>query len=611
MSYEFAGVYGPQPITNAAGRPLTNLTVNVFLTGTRVLAPLWTDRTKAASAANPTSTDGVGNLSFFADPGEYDIEGNSATITVPVYMDPAEPATGDLEGVLPDLNLDSDAVANLEDVFGEVFASIGGPFLDTGGAVFNVRAAAYGAVGNGTTDDTSALQAAHDAAVAAGGGDIVLPRGDYLVDTAVMHDSPLVRWHGVGLGTKIIAGSSTVPFQANGQCWMYDMVFDGGGLAPHAAKQSVVSESSFPSIWRNVTWQNATDYQYVNVGCEDVVYDSCFTPGNETGGTPSQSIPKAVQILTPFGAVKFVGGEIFGENNLNTQQAEYVGTVFGPLVCNPTGIPRGAANAVVSMQGCYVYDAGVGLSACIDTSGNLFNIEADACVFNMNYATKFVNGNIPAGVTLAFRNCQFTQSFTTGVSISIISASGAGTVVFDGGTVVPDNATAIALFAGISSPTTTVQYLNPISGITTPTGTGFSTTNSVIDDTTGHAIIGNGVEVITSSGGGATNSLALKDSASGNNVYLRANGGTIGSGGGGFQMINDGFSGSPFAVDDGGDVSFAGALISTVSGGGSVHFGAGTPASGLGANGDFYFKFNGTPGGLIYHKSGGAWAGIV
>lgn len=46
-------------------------------------------------------------------------------------------------------------------------------------AVFNVQD--YGAVGDGTTDDTAEIQAAIDAAAAAGGGTVFLPEGTYLI----------------------------------------------------------------------------------------------------------------------------------------------------------------------------------------------------------------------------------------------------------------------------------------------------------------------------------------------------------------------------------------------------------------------------------------------
>jgi len=56
-------------------------------------------------------------------------------------------------------------------------------FQDRGGQVFNVKA--YGAVGDGVTDDTAAVQAAISAAYAGVGGTIYFPAGTYLLSTAL------------------------------------------------------------------------------------------------------------------------------------------------------------------------------------------------------------------------------------------------------------------------------------------------------------------------------------------------------------------------------------------------------------------------------------------
>ncbi len=66
----------------------------------------------------------------------------------------------------------------------EVTGTVKGTILDKGGTVYNVKA--YGAVGlyNGTThteDDTAAIQAAINAAYAAGGGNVFVPVGSYLI----------------------------------------------------------------------------------------------------------------------------------------------------------------------------------------------------------------------------------------------------------------------------------------------------------------------------------------------------------------------------------------------------------------------------------------------
>jgi len=48
---------------------------------------------------------------------------------------------------------------------------------------FNVKASGYGAVGDGTTNDTAAIQAAIDACKSAGGGTVYFPKGSYKVST--------------------------------------------------------------------------------------------------------------------------------------------------------------------------------------------------------------------------------------------------------------------------------------------------------------------------------------------------------------------------------------------------------------------------------------------
>ena len=53
--------------------------------------------------------------------------------------------------------------------------------------VYNVKA--YGAVGNGTTDDTIAIQAAINAAFAAGGGRVFIPSGRYLLTASLVMKS--------------------------------------------------------------------------------------------------------------------------------------------------------------------------------------------------------------------------------------------------------------------------------------------------------------------------------------------------------------------------------------------------------------------------------------
>lgn len=81
-----------------------------------------------------------------------------------------------------------------------------------GGLVVNVRDPAYGAKGNGTTDDTAAIQAAIDATAA--GGVCYLPRGTYLVSSgasSILTGRSRVVLAGDGSGVSVlrVADAST------------------------------------------------------------------------------------------------------------------------------------------------------------------------------------------------------------------------------------------------------------------------------------------------------------------------------------------------------------------------------------------------------------------
>lgn len=81
------------------------------------------------------------------------------------------------------------------------------PLQDKGGQVYN--ALTYEAVGDGTTDDTTAIQDALDAASAAGGGVVFLPKGTYLIKYPLILASK-VTLKGAGIGVTTITKPATV-----------------------------------------------------------------------------------------------------------------------------------------------------------------------------------------------------------------------------------------------------------------------------------------------------------------------------------------------------------------------------------------------------------------
>jgi len=81
-----------------------------------------------------------------------------------------------------------------------------GTFLDQGGGVFNAKA--YGAIGNGTTDDTAAIRSAISAAQSANGGVVYLPQGHYLVSGTLGVTANGVNLIGAGQSATVILAST-------------------------------------------------------------------------------------------------------------------------------------------------------------------------------------------------------------------------------------------------------------------------------------------------------------------------------------------------------------------------------------------------------------------
>lgn len=74
------------------------------------------------------------------------------------------------------------------------------PIVDKAGQYYNVLA--YGATGDGTTNDRAAVQAAIDACAAAGGGVVFFPKGTYLFSSAIIPKSNII-YLGVGAASVL------------------------------------------------------------------------------------------------------------------------------------------------------------------------------------------------------------------------------------------------------------------------------------------------------------------------------------------------------------------------------------------------------------------------
>ena len=98
MSFPSAGRFGAEAIISSLGVPVTSTPVTVYPHGSGTPASLYTDQTMGTASTNPISTDGLGNLTFYAQPGLYDLAftvgGVATTQTVEVL-----PWWGDIAGM--------------------------------------------------------------------------------------------------------------------------------------------------------------------------------------------------------------------------------------------------------------------------------------------------------------------------------------------------------------------------------------------------------------------------------------------------------------------------------------------------------------------------------
>jgi len=160
--------------------------------------------------------------------------------------------------------------------------------------IFNVKD--YGAIGNGTTDDTAAIQSAENAVFAAGGGKLHFPAGTYSVNATGISKLSNVDWVGAEFGVTSIKAKAVT--YANGLIYgtgisgfkISDMQFDWtlanntliGTINLNTSSDYVIERCNFIGNFAFAISHNG--------GNRFVIRDNTFYRTSAGGGAQCQSI---------------------------------------------------------------------------------------------------------------------------------------------------------------------------------------------------------------------------------------------------------------------------------------------------------------------------------
>ncbi|HVB87455.1 MAG TPA: glycosyl hydrolase family 28-related protein [Candidatus Dormibacteraeota bacterium] len=442
-------VFGPD------GHPIANATVRVCQaeapgTPCTPLATIYTDATLTTTAPNPFQTDGIGNYHFYAPSGRYEVQisgpGIVGTVTNPdVILAPDTSSSGSGNDISAfSLNLGGNlSVAGNATISGTLTAPNFNPgnfspstLNVTGNASFKgprpfIDVTAYGAQGNGSTDDTAAIQAAISAACALSTRPTVyFPYGAYLVtQTQNPSTAPIfttcselhIEGSSTGGGAQFLSAPET-------------QILVSPGASPNAAPVF-----SFAVPQNSVTVENMAIGGYnqaVYVSSANVRFqNTCLTVGSPTGMADNTPLKIADTIWLWFegGCLQTQSASIPDVILTTDNTSATVGLFyFENSVWSGGGVQYlGRTNSISNIVGNFWF-RGITLENC---AGDFFNLSANAGV------NTTVSGVDLDGITMsdcsgngALVNFSIPNALFSGVSVNHSLSPGGGAIKMSAGT---------------------------------------------------------------------------------------------------------------------------------------------------------------------------------
>ena len=259
-------------IQDVNGNAVAGATVAVYLYGTTTPATIYSDNGITPIVGNSVTTSSVGEFFFYAANGRYSLTVTAVHFTSDAYNDIT----------LFDPTDDGAAAINfLQAGTGAVVRTVQAKERDT------VSVKDFGAVGDGVTDDTAAIQAA---ILAGAGKTIYFPAGTYRIPySASSCFSPLANTRILGDGQK----STTLQFQKSSA--VYGVLFN-----------AAYDNFSIVNVSVNIVEVSGGQTSVVAWNANNLTLESCAFSGGvtNTGATVNS---QAYGVISPAGATTQTG----------------------------------------------------------------------------------------------------------------------------------------------------------------------------------------------------------------------------------------------------------------------------------------------------------------
>lgn len=351
-------------------------------------------------------------------------------------------------------NTGDETTSSIQSKLGTASTSTGGYLTSTDWNTFNNKQSSlnfynvkdYGAIGNGSTDDSSAIQSAITASIAATGHvKLLFPNGTYKVNTALSIDSSTTDVTILGLNSTLLsgitsAGTALITIVSAKSVYIdnINFNFNASTTGQYGIKLGNFATNKYIGVAR------ITNCDFYNFGTETSTGIFAENTPFVTGLTANFNLPSLIIESCNFYNQGSVNIASFNYNsNIYYGRGIYLGEVcdYARVInCNFNNIriglfSYGGANLDVTgcnflacfpkITGAYTFGA-IYLSSGASNNGK---INVVACKFNHNYGYSIYMTYSVAERPITISGCHFISNCTTAVYLSYSSAVSSQSII--------------------------------------------------------------------------------------------------------------------------------------------------------------------------------------